>query len=553
MRIKKEIEAVSTIITILLILISVVFGAFVSYIWVMARFYNVPVNGTLLVVEDLAFPADNFTYFNVTVLNPSYSTSDVNITAFNLGVESTNETQIANVTDPALPFLIQKGTRQSFKCLENWSNFSGESVTIEPLTVNGSASTRSNVYTTPRAKLVISNFDASENVQYVSFAVSNPPQSMNLTISQILINGFSVNVTPSLQYPLPTSQSVSFQCAWNWEGMTGVNATIVVRTVEGYEQTYVTSEIRGAYVYVSDVEFDYTDTSYFNMTVNNSAQSLATVIITKVNMTTQNGTTITLRTIPPLDIVTVGIPSNQSLPIKCLGWDWNSYRNETITINVYTRQNFTAQSKTAVTPSTVVWAIDDVQFDLDDLEHFSVNVTNTKISLQQINITGVDFNQNATTVDPSLLNPSDQTTLVCGFNWTNYVGENATITVHAVYGSSISSTPYNLTIPFLKMRTVLFSKFPTDNPYVQITIYNSNFSKLPENLTQILADVGNGPKPLDGTLMTPPISPDGYRLVSGDQITITCPWNWVPSFGKIVTIIVQTADGTQLTKTLEVQ
>ena len=553
MRIKKEIKAVSTIITILLILISAVFGAFASYIWVMARFYNVPVNGTLLVVEDLAFPADNFTYFNVTVLNPSYSTSDVNITAFNLGVESTNETQIANVTDPALPFLIQKGTRQSFKCLENWSNFSGESVTIEPLTVNGSASTRSNVYTTPRAKLVISNFDASENVQYVSFAVSNPPQSMNLTISQILINGFSVNVTPSLQYPLPTSQSVSFQCAWNWEGMTGVNATIVVRTVEGYEQTYVTSEIRGAYVYVSDVEFDYTDTSYFNMTVNNSAQSLATVIITKVNMTTQNGTTITLRTIPPLDIVTVGIPSNQSLPIKCLGWDWNSYRNETITINVYTRQNFTVQSKTAVAPSTVVWAIDDVQFDLDDLEHFSVNVTNTKISLQQINITGVDFNQNVTTVDPSLLNPGDQTTLVCEFNWTNYVGENATITVHAVYGSSISSTSYNLAIPFLKMRTVLFSKFPTDNPYVQITIFNSNFSKLPENLTQILADVGNGPKPLDGTLMTPPIAPDGYRLVSGDQITIICPWNWVPSFGKTVTIIVQTADGTQLTKTLKVQ
>lgn len=548
---KKESKAISTFLAIILILAFMIIGAFISYMWVMAAYYNMPENATLLVVEDVAFPANNFTYFNVTILNPSNSVLDVNITKFSLTIEAKNETYSIETAEPELPFLIRKATRQSFKCLKNWSNFAGETVRIEPVAEN--ASTKSYPYTTTNAKLLIYNFDASENIEYFNITVQNSPESaINLTISEIMISDYSVNATPPLNQTLAPSQQATFRCDFTWGTMIGQNATITVKTAEGFQQTYQTGNIPGARLYISsDVKFDDTETTYFNITVTSFQISTATATLDSVNLTLPDNSTIKLDTIPPLNIVPVPLPANQSLTLKCL-WDWNTHRDETIRVNVYTKQGFDVPTKTTVTPSAVVWNVDNAKFDLADVEHFSVNITNKPVSLYGINVTKVELNQNLTTIDSTLIAPGGQATLVCGFNWSSLVGENATITVHGVYGSNETLTLYSLPLPLLKIVNTTFSNFELGNPYVNVTIYHSQFSKFNANITRVFVQTGNETFAIDGTITNPKISPNGYVVSAGTQVTVICPWDWSPYLGEDVTVIAQPAEGLQVSMTLKV-
>ena len=547
---KKERKAISTLLAIILILAFMVIGAFISYMWVMAGYYNMPENATLLVVEDIVFPSDNFEYFNVTILNPSNSALDVNITIFRVSVEGTNETYFVDIAEPELPFLIRKATRQSFKCLINWSSFAGETVRVEPIAAD--ASIKSYPYATTMAKLLIFNFNATEKIEYFNITVENSPDStVNLTISRIMISDFAVNATPSLNLTLAPGKQETFRCYFNWGTLIGQNATITVKTAEGFQQTYETGTIPAAFIYITDVKFDYTETTYFNLTITSLPDSTATATLDSINLTLPDNATIKLDTIPSLNILPLPVPANQSLTLKCL-WDWNTHRDETIIINVYTKQGFTVPSRTAVTPFVVIWNVEDVKFDLDDVEHFSVNITNKPVSLYGINVTKIELNQNLTTISPTLIAAGGQATLTCSFNWSSFVGANVTLTVNAVYGVNESSILYRATIPYLKIVNTTFSDFELGNPYVNVTIYHSQFSKFNANITQVLVKNGNQTFTIDGTITNPRISPNGYVLSAGTQVTVICPWDWSPYLGEDVTVIAQTAEGLQVSMTSKV-
>jgi len=531
----------------------------------MGIYYKMPENATLLVVTNAEFAVDNATYFNVTILNPSNSVSDANITAIHLSVEGKNETyditdvEVYGVTgsEPIdFPYTIRKGTEPIFKCNKNWSNFAGETVRIEPAAAN--ASTRSYSYSTPNVKLNVKpNFDEQifQSIEYFNLTIENwqAKPTINLTISEIIVNDSPVNTTQPLPYVLSPNQTEIFRCERNWEDLMGVNVTITVKTLEGYESVYVTNELPGAILFVDEINFDYADTAYFNLTLSSSEYSTATAIINKVNLTLADGTTMTLNTTPPLHIIPIPIPPNQSSTIKCLGWDWNMSRNETITVTVYTEQGFTAPSKTVTTPPAIVWNITDVKFDLDDIEHFTLNVTNMPCSLNAVNATKIEFNQNSTDMNPTLIAAGEQATFNCGFNWSSFAGQDITITVHVTYDENESSISYALKLPYLKIRNVSFFNFPLGNPYANVTIYNSEFSKINANITRMFIQTDNETSPIDGTITSPRISSEGYQLVIGAEVTIVCPWDWSPYFGKYVTVIVQTADGYQVSMALKVE
>ena len=142
----KQTEAISAIITIILIIISMIIGGLLSYLWVMSNFYNMP-TGTLLSVENVHFPSDNYTYFTLDVLNPSNSLTNVNITSFQLTSLATNETRIIdtventteNTTYPTETVLTISVTptqqpRQltPLEVLRERSKEAGENVTTEP-------------------------------------------------------------------------------------------------------------------------------------------------------------------------------------------------------------------------------------------------------------------------------------------------------------------------------------------------------------------------------------------------------------------------------------
>jgi hypothetical protein len=556
-------KAVSTLILIILILCSAIFGALVSYLWVMANYYNMP-DTTLLIVTNVVFPgppALNLTYFNVTILNPSNSISDVNITAVRLSVEGKNEVYDINETEPEpLPFLLGRGTAHTFKCKKNWSNFAGETVRIEPVTVN--ASTKSYPYVTPRVKLDITpSFDVTRSVEYFTITMENSGSVANLTISEIMLFGVSIkeNVTPTLPYALSSGQIRTFRCNWNWESLRNLNATITVKSSEGYETVYTTNKLSGAIVYIQEVKFDYTDVTYFNLTITNSEDSTASATINKINVTLQDGTKVVINeTFPPITVPSIfnTISPNETKTFKCY-WNWTQHRNETITVNAHAVEDFTIPNSTTRTPPAVVWNITEINFDFDDTEHFFVNITNTPCSLHEINVTKILLNNNQTSIQsPITIQPGEQKTINCTLSWKNWINKTATINVFTESSLNISRT---MKIPPVGLKLLgdnfvfgdLLDQYSNRTiPYANVTISNSINSIQDVTITKIIFETQNKTYEIDTTLTDPRPAPSGYILKIGKNITITCPWNWGLYLGaNPIKVTVYTAEGFQVSRT----
>ncbi|MGB9675762.1 MAG: hypothetical protein ACPL0C_01060 [Candidatus Bathyarchaeales archaeon] len=547
-------RAISTLTLIILLLCSAIFGAITSYLWVMASYYNMPEDMTLLIVTDVSFNAADATHFNVTILNPSISNLDVNISAIRLNVESKNETYDITSAEPSLPFLLQRGTQQTFKCLKNWGKFAGENVTVEPIVSEGAA-TKSYSYQTPNVKLrVTPNFNVSESVNYFNITVENDENSVtNVTISDIFLFGISIkeNVTPSLDSInfLPINSSLAYTCNYNWEGFRNINVTVTVKTYEGYEATYTTNKLPGASLSIQDVKFDYSDTEHFYVNISSSEDSTADASIRRINVTLEDGREITInQTFPP-----VGAPSafnsvhpNGSLTINCL-WNWSDYRDKKISVKVYTNEGFTVQAKNVTTPPQIVWDITNVKFDLDYTNNFTVEVKNMLCSLSEINITRIMLNDNVTEIVPqfAFLGKGDSVTFNCTINWKAFIGSNVTITVIREDGVNISRT---VEIPpvQLKMEKPAISELL--GPYVNVTISNSVNSIQNVTITSIVFETENQTFTIDGTLTIPELVPDGYVLKVGENITIVCRWNWVLYLKLSLKVTVYTVEGFQISE-----
>jgi hypothetical protein len=532
-------KAVSSFILIILILCATVFGALVSYLWVMGNYYNMPEDTTLLIVTNVIFPgppATDLTYFNVTILNPSNSISDVNITAVRLSVEGKNEVYNITATDPEpLPSLIRRGTEHTFKCKKNWSDFAGETVRIEPVAVN--ASTKSYSYTTPRVKLNLTpHFDVTKSVEYFDLTIENMGSIVSITLSEIMLFGMSIkeNITPSLPYSLPPNQSETFRCNYDWESLRKQNVTITVKSSEGYEKVYTTNELLGATLYIQEAKFDYTDVTYFNLTISNSEDSTASATINRINLTLQDGTTVVINnTSPPITTQSIfnTIRSNETKTFKCF-WNWTQHRNETLTINAYALEGFTIPSKTTQTPPVVVWNITEVSFDLDDVEHFLVNVTNMQCSFHNITVTQIKLNTNPTSFTSETVPIGGWKQFNCSFYWTAFRGSTVTITVNA---SNVIRSQ-NVTLPYMLLRMVSANFSTTEKgKEFNVTIENIANSLLNASIARIVVRFEN-----ELVFQSEGI---GYVVDVGKNVTLTFSWDWSKYKGKEVTISVYTVEG----------
>jgi hypothetical protein len=561
----KERSGISTLLLILMLLIAAIFGGLLSYLWVMSSYYNMPQN-SILVVENAQFSVANFSYFNLTVLNPSNSASGVNISSFRLDVEATNQTYDVNTTEyPAgLPFLLARGSRQTFKCIYDWSSIAGETVRIECLPTN--ISTVSGSYTIPYAALKLTPIFAwSISLNYFNLTIENPPESTNLTISDITIFGESLVslLTPALPYPLPNNQSVSFTCDRNWQDLEGENVTMAVSTLEGYETSYTAYAVPEAILALLNPTFDYSDTSYFNVTLSSSEDSTVPATVTGLNITLANNQSISLYTSPPLNI-TGGLPigTNQSLTLRCF-WNWNLVRDENITVQAYTSQNFTVSPVHVATPASTVWNITDVNFDFDDPTQFWVNVTNTLCSTNNITITTVQLNDQNTTLDqPStVITPGTQTMFRCGLNWTAFIGQTANITVIAADGSNVSTS---ILIPTAQLKilgdvpvygNMQGASINVTIPYFNVTIENCMSSRYNLTVTSMVLEAGNVTQDLATSVLYPNATSQGYVISPGETITFVCYLenNSYLKSSKTIEITVYTSEAVQASRTWQQQ
>lgn len=541
----------------------------------MANYYNMPKNSAMLVVENVVFPISNATYFNITLLNPSNSILDVNVTAVQLIVQGTGETYNITATEPSLPFQLKRGTEQTFKCKRNWSDLAGETVKIEPVAEN--ALVTSYQCSLPNVRLKVTpNFEDqfSQSVEYFNLTIENlqPNPLINLTISKIHVFGELINNTlPMLPYILRPNENKTFMCLRNWEDLKWFNVSIRVETIEGYESTYVTNELPGALLYIKDINFDYNDTSYFNLTIASSEFSTASVEITKVNLTLADGFSMTLNTTPPLNFLPITVAPNKALTIKC-HWNWSMHRNEKITVTAYTKQKVSVEDKIVNTPPEIIWNITDVQFEFDNTEFFTIKITNMVCSLHDIIIKNVTLNnKNVTIMEPSpLVQPGASLTLNCSVSWRNLINTTATVAVTVVTKGQLQfSKSVKVEIPPVKLRILndnfVFGEFTLSNttfsvPYINVTVYNSNNSLLDVTITKILLEIvyendtffERKAFEIDGALTYPRLFPEGYVLAVNKTVTFVCLSNWsvyLTPITRCITVTVYTSEGFQASRT----
>jgi hypothetical protein len=515
-------------------LLSAILGGIITYLGVLTNYYNMPENTSFLIVEDAVFPLYNATYFNVTILNPSNSLSDLNITIIRVNVVGTTQVYDVNITEPELA-LLRRGTRQTFKCKRNWSNFAGETVTIEPIYVN--ASIESKTFVTPNVKLKVTPiFNPTISIDHFNLTVENLAESkINLTISDIKLFQIPLNsnVTPTIAsgYVLPNGSSVKFKVDYNWENLRGQNATITVGTLEGYEATYTTNALLGAILSIQEIKFEYTDTTRFSVVIKSSEDSTATATISKMNLTLQERNVVVINTtLPQIGSPTAfnSVPKNTSRTFVC-SWNWTDYRNKTVTLNVYTNEGFIISNKTARTLPAIIWNVTEVIFDLDDTNYFLVNVTNVKTSLNNITITQVRLNQSLASFNQTTLSPDEQKIINCTIDWKSFIGKNVTVTVTRDNSANITKT---ITIPAvqLKLGDVFGTGYNATTPfltiYVNITVSNPINSLTNVTVTRIVFEVRNSTFEMEYNLTYPKLGQNGYILKIGETVTFMCEWDW---------------------------
>ncbi len=556
----KETRAVSAFALILLVLFSAILGGLISYMWVMASFYLEPETVNVAITEAV-FSVERSDRFDVTVMNPSHSPSNAIITKIYFTVEGDNKLYNVTNTEPSLPMLLERGTVKTIRCLERWGQFAGKTVAVHVSVLEGSGATHS--VKTEFVKLEAQTyFNATETVNYFNVTVKNNKESaINLTLVKLYFNylweippeniNYENGTIASFPMTLKNGTSVTYRCFYDWS--THVNPAVRISTWEGYYVDVVSNASGATHFLITDISFDEIDQSGLNVTVLNVAESASLIHITGFSLTYNGKTDIINGTsVDPVLPHPLGIGENATF--SC-AWNWanESRRNVSVVVAAHTMQGFTPSSKTVTTPPEVNVKIVDVEFDLDDTERFLVNLANPWYSLNEISVTSIDFNQSPTIINAATIAVGEEAVFTCSFDWSRFVGEEVGVTVHFVYNGNESFVVYNTTLPRLKIMNVAFSHFAVGTPYVIFTVYNSKFSSVNATITQIIVMAENEVIIVDGTLTSPRISPEGYALSIGKEVTIVCPWNWTQRSGKDITIIVQTDEDFSVSKTLKVE
>lgn len=142
MRLLQSTDGVSKLIFIISLLVALIVGATLSYVWTMGYYaseeYKLP-EKTTLSIEAVEFSAQDTTFFDIVILNPSYSPSSVNVTQIAI---STDGVVLQNVEAlPSLPYPLNTGSSQTFKGFWNWANHTGQIIKIVVFVADGSGAT----------------------------------------------------------------------------------------------------------------------------------------------------------------------------------------------------------------------------------------------------------------------------------------------------------------------------------------------------------------------------------------------------------------------------
>jgi len=331
-------------------------GALLSYLWVVGYYASLELKSPekpAISIEDFIVSPEDPTFFNIRILNPSFSPNKVEV----MGISILTEDRLIHevtTTSPEIPsegYVLEVGASETFKCSWNWAKYTGQSITVIVLVKNGSGGTLSVMLPLVEIKIISLKFDP-ENGRHFNVTLENSDKSaagVDLVNIKVIVDNLSNNVetSPKLPARLEPANSISFLCEWSWVDHQNKTIKIVAETSQGFiaEKTY--SIPLYAILSVENIEFDPIDIDHMSITLLNSEKSLISLNITSIELMLENGTAVTLTKIEPALPRIIGV--NEKITFMC-EWNWTAHRGEEIIITVLTEQGYRVRDICRVPP-----------------------------------------------------------------------------------------------------------------------------------------------------------------------------------------------------------
>jgi hypothetical protein len=543
-----SVKGLSAITTILIIVISAVVGGIISYAFTIAYYTDVP-EKTTLAITGIYINPQNVRSLNITVLNPSYSPGDANITRVALSLK--NGTKLYNVveTSPSIKngLKIRRGESINITCLkleanmtlgEFVSEFAGEKILVHVFAEGSPAANMEAKL--PYVKLgITTDFNPRVSFKRFNITLTNSPSSeVNLTVIDIVPGVITFReVYPDFRLnpvPLQKNETVCFQFEnASWHGY--VQFMLSVYTEQGYV-FHKEVKVETVHAAVQSVVFDANNTDLFKVTVYNFAESTTPVNVKEVRCLLENGTALSF----PCNLAE--LPPNTTREFT-FSWNWRDYRGKNVTVVAYFAQEFETDGYRAVTPPPVILKVLEAAktFNLKDKEHFNITILNHPSSIRTVNVTRIVVKQTGEVlnVTDGLVRPGFNKTFCCTFSWTGFLknhGRNLTLTVYATDNQTFEyAFDFSFTLPVaeLNIAAVETTAFG-ETRYLNITIRNVERSLWNITLSKVIVEVQGLTEPLVCML------PEGQVVVKvGGETVLLFPFDWQKYMGKsiIVTVV----------------
>ena len=545
----KNNKAVSTLALILIILFSIIFGALISYLWVMGSFYLTPQNTTTLAITNVDFPLYHANYFNLTVMNPSNSVYGTNITQIYYTVQDNTTIHNVATTFPSLPIPMNVGTEKSIICNDTWGAYAGKNITVN-IIANNASGTAYTFQTKFVALSVDTTFNATQSINYFNVtATNNANSAINLTLSEVYFEFTKVqNMTLEFPRNLTKGASVSFGCNVNWRGK--LKPYVYVKTLEGYIGDIRKNVASLSNLQVANVSFNYENPNEVSISLANLPDSNVSYIdITNIAVKLDNNTQLTINgttTNPSFYPQPYKLNKGENITFNNCAWNWKNYRDRAFRVLVQTRQGINASTSSLTSPPSPSFKLEQITFNMNNTNYFTFTLRNRLSSLEAATISKIEFIHGTSTVTMATTTPElpcnitvgASQTINCTFDWSSFKGQNITLIIYTTQRINLT-IPY--TLPILTVSATFNGNLSIQ--YFSLTIQNKAY--MPLNITGINV---NGTD--INTALTYPTLPVKIEYLNTQQIL--CPYNWQPLSGKEITIIVVTSAGFNVTITVTV-
>jgi len=392
-----------------------------------------------LVLTNIIFdPAVSFGTFTMTAANDQRSETDLTINE--ILVPSVDLTE----TSPALPLTAPHGESVTFTCVGNWSDLakSRTVLTISAFTDQGYQFSATAIL--PIVKIAMQNATFDENYT----------DRFNVTISNFAMQFTYVNVTSisvaldngtTLDFPFPslgleTNVTKVFTIDWSWREYRARTVGLTASLLQDAQTDTINATTPPPIILNAlnqNETFNLQDRTHFNITLQNHPSSTDSINITRI-VVKETGETINGTTANP-QLPYGPVSPGQSQAFYCSITDWATYAGGNLTFTVYVVTNKTSQQFTFdfaftlpkaelnITAINVMIGGKNLNVTVQNLSYSVWNLTVSEVIIQL----GTPTETFTQTFPPNqiFLQPGDTASVICTFDWIDYLYEKLTITV----------------------------------------------------------------------------------------------------------------------------